>query len=106
MAASTPGAGSIAWPGFAPHAGHEQAGRQPATVLNLSGCNSRAGMIVCCPTTTRTKGCPSDVVIAGQPGSVVLAGQVRSQDWRTRKAARNGKARLAEARAKLRTLIG
>ena len=110
MAASyVPEAGDIVWLQFDLQAGHEQAGRRPAVVLSPSGYNGRAGMIVCCPTTTRIKGYPFEVAIAGQPGSVVLADQVRSQDWRARKAARQGKvspAELAEVRAKLKALIG
>ncbi len=99
----------IVWVQFDLKARHEQAGRRPAVVLSPSAYNDRAGMIVCCPTTTRVKGYPFEAAIAGQPASVVFADQVKSQDWRAHKAARKGKAspaELAEVRAKLKALIG
>jgi mRNA interferase MazF len=104
-----PDAGDIVWLQFDPQAGHEQAGHRPAVVLSPASYNSRAGMIVCCPTTTRIKGYPFEVAITGQPSSVVLADQVKSQDWRVRSATLKGRvspAELAEVRAKLRALIG
>lgn len=104
-----PDAGDIVWLQFDPQAGHEQAGHRPAVVLSPASYNGRAGMILCCPTTTRIKGYPFEVAIQGQPPSVVLADQVKSQDWRARHATRKGRvsaAELAEVRAKLRALIG
>ncbi len=104
-----PDAGDIVWLQFDPQAGHEQAGHRPAAVLSPASYNGRAGMIVCCPTTTRIKGYPFEVALAGTPASVVLADQVKSQDCRARKAARKGRvsvAELAEVRAKLIALIG
>lgn len=103
-----PDAGDIVWLQFDPQAGHEQAGHRPAVVLSLASYNGRAGMIVCCPTTTRIKGYPFEVLLAGTPPSAVLADQVKSQDWRARKATRKGRvsaAELAEVRAKLIALI-
>ena len=104
-----PDAGDIVWLHFDPQAGHEQAGHRPAVVLSPSSYNGRAGMIVCCPTTTRIKGYPFEVALAGMPPSVVLADQVKSQDWRARNATRKGQvspAELAQVRAKLKALIG
>lgn len=106
---AVPEARDIVWLQFDPQAGHEQAGHRPALVLSLASYNGRAGLIVCCPTTTRIKGYPFEVAIGGQPPSVMLVDQVKSQDWRARKAARKGQvspAELAEARAKLIALIG
>jgi mRNA interferase MazF len=103
-----PDAGDIVWMQFDPQAG-EQAGHRPAVVLSPASYNGRAGMIVCCPTTTRIKGYPFEVALAGNPVSVVLADQVKSQDWRARKAVRKGRisaAELSEVRAKLLALIG
>ena len=103
-----PDAGDIVWLQFDPQAGREQAGHRPAVVLSPAGYNGRAGMIVCCPTTTRIKGYPFEVAIADSPPSVVLADQVKSQDWRARNAIRKGRvspAELAEVRAKLMALI-
>ena len=104
-----PEAGDIVWLEFDPQAGHEQAGHRPAVVLSPASYNGRAGMMICCPTTTRIKGYPFEVAISGMPPSVVLADQVKSQDWRARNAARKSSvtaAELAEVRAKLRALIG
>ena len=106
-AAYVPNAGAIVWLQFNPQAGHEQAGHRPAVVLSPASYNGRAGMIICCPTTTRIKGYPSKVPLAGQPPSVVLADQVKTQDWRARKAIRKGQitsAELAEVRVKLTAL--
>lgn len=103
-----PDAGDIVWLQFDPQAGHEQAGYRPAVVLSPASYNGRAGMIVCCPMTTRIKGYPFEVALAGSPPSVVLADQVKSQDWRARKATHKGRvnpAELAEVRAKLTALI-
>lgn len=104
-----PDAGDIVWLQFDPQAGHEQAGHRPAVVLSPASYNRRAGLIVCCPTTTRIKGYPFEVALAGVPPSVVLADQVRSQDWRARTTTRKGQvspAELAQVRAKLKALIG
>jgi mRNA interferase MazF len=104
-----PDAGDIVWLQFDPQAGHEQAGHRPAVVLSPASYNRRAGMILCCPTTTRIKGYPFEVALAGNPPSVVLADQVKSQDWRARNATRKGRvsgAELAEVRAKLIALLG
>ena len=104
-----PDAGDIVWLQFDPQAGREQAGHCPAVVLSPASYNGRAGMIVCCPTTTRIKGYPFEVALAGTPPSVVLADQVKSQDWRARNVMRKGQvspAELAQVRAKLKALIG
>lgn len=107
--AYVPDAGDIVWLQFDPQAGHEQAGHRPAVVLSPASYNGRAGMMICCPTTTRIKGFPFEVALSGPTPSVVLADQVKSQDWRARRATRKGRvspAELAEVRAKLRALIG
>ena len=104
-----PEAGDIVWLRFDRQAGHEQAGHRPAVVLSPASYNGRAGMIVCCPTTTRIRGYPFEVALSGKPPSVVLADQVKSQDWRARKAAGKGRvspAELGEIHAKLVALIG
>lgn len=109
MAAYVPDAGDVVWLQFDPQAGHEQAGHRPAVVLSPASYNSRSGMMICCPTTTRIKGYSFEVALAGQPPSVALADQVKSQDWGARQARQKGRvsvAELAEIRAKLRALIG
>jgi mRNA interferase MazF len=104
-----PDEGDIVWIDFDPQRGHEQAGHRPAVILSPAAYNGRAGLIVCCPTTTRITGYPFEVPLSGQPTSVALADQVKSFDWRARRATRKGRAtsaELAEIRGKLRALIG
>ena len=104
-----PDAGDIVWLQFDPQAGHEQAGHRPAVVLSPASYNVRAGLIVCCPTTTQIKGYPFEVALNGTPASVALADQVKCLDWRARKASRKGRVsggELSEIRAKLLALIG
>ena len=104
-----PDEGDIVWLQFDPQAGHEQAGHRPALVLSPAAYNSRTGMMLCCPTTTRIKGYPFEVALRTKPPSVVLSDQVKSQDWRAHRAERKGRAtaaELGEVRAKLRALVG
>lgn len=104
-----PDAGDIVWIHFDPQAGHEQAKHRPAVVLSPAKYNARAGLMLCCPTTTRIKDYPFEVKLSGRPPSVALADRVKSFDWRARKARKKGsvtKAELAEIRAKLHALIG
>jgi len=104
-----PEAGDIVWMNFDPQAGHEQAKHRPAVVLSPAAYNAKAGLLLCCPITTKIKGYPFEVKLSGRPPSVALADQVKSFDWRARKARKKGKAtasELAEIRAKLHSLIG
>lgn len=104
-----PEAGDIVWLHFDPQAGHEQAGHRPAVVISPSAYNSKTGLMLCCPMTTRIKGYPFEVELSGTRTSVVLADQIKSLDWRARKAIRKGQvepSELAEIRAKARALIG
>jgi len=107
--AFVPDAGDVVWLEFDPQAGHEQAGHRPAMVLSPASYNGKAGMMVCCPLTTRIKGYPFEVALASQPGSVVLSDQVKNLDWRARRAVHKGKvtdAELRQIRGKLKALIG
>jgi mRNA interferase MazF len=104
-----PDTGDLVWLQFDPQAGHEQAGHRPAVVLSPANYNSKTGLMLCCPLTTKIKGYPFGVALAGKPASVVLSDQVKSLDWRVRQAVRKGRvtdAELAQIRAKLRALIG
>ncbi len=104
-----PDTGDIVWINFDPQAGHEQAKHRPAVVLSPASYNDRAGLLVCCPTTTKIKGYPFEVKLSGRHASVALADQVKSLDWRARKARKKGLAtagELEEIRAKLHALIG
>jgi mRNA interferase MazF len=102
-------AGDIVWLDFDPQAGHEEARHWPAVVLSPATYNGRAGLLLCCPTTTKIKNYPFEVSLSGTPASVALADQVKRFDWRARRAQKRGQAsakELAEIRAKLHALIG
>jgi mRNA interferase MazF len=104
-----PDAGDIIWIHFDPQAGREQARHRPAIVLSPASYNAKAGLLLCCPTTTKIKDYPFEVKLSGEPASVTLSDQVKSFDWRARNAQKKGKAtpvELAEIRAKLHALIG
>jgi mRNA interferase MazF len=104
-----PEAGDIVWLEFDPQAGHEQAGHRPALVLSPSAYNSKKGLMVCCPLSSKIKGNPFEVLtlIDGQEG-VALSDQVKSLDWRVRKAKKKGTASeevLQDVRAKIKALL-
>ncbi|MBV1834138.1 endoribonuclease MazF [Novacetimonas pomaceti] len=104
-----PDCGDIVWLEFDPQAGREQAGHRPAVVLSAASYNAKAGMMLCCPMTTKIKGYPFEVVVAGKPASVVLSDQVRSLDWRVRNAKLKGKVSAKEleaVRQRARLLVG
>lgn len=83
----SPARGDLVWIDFNPQAGHEQAGRRPALVISPAAYNTRVGLALVCPVTSRVKGYPFEVALPqdGEVSGVVLADQVRSVDWRARK---------------------
>lgn len=97
------------WLDFDPQVGHEQAGHRPAVVLSPSSYNSKTGLMLCVPLTTRVKGYPFEVAVKAARNSVALSDQVKCLDWRARAARKKGRAtdaELEEIRAKLRVLVG
>ena len=103
-----PDAGDIVWVDFDPQAGREQAGHRPAVVLSPARYNSRTGLMICVPTTTKLKGWPFEVPLTGEPPSAAIADHVKSLDWRHRRARPKGKvtaAELDEIRAIVASLI-
>jgi len=82
MTAYAPERGDIVWLSFDPQAGREQVGHRLALVLSPRAYNAKAGLMLCCPMTTKIKGYPFEVAIAGPTGSAALADQVKSLDWR------------------------
>lgn len=105
-----PDRGDLIWLSFDPSAGHEQAGRRPALVLSPVIYNSRAGLALVCPLTSRAKGYPFEVPLpAGLPlTGVVLADHVKSVDWAVRRAKFIGLAPVElvrEALAKIAPLL-
>ena len=86
--AFVPERGHIVWLTFTPQAGHEQAGRRPALVVSPRAYNSKVGLLLACPITSRVKGYPFEVVLpAGLPvDGAVLSDQLKSLDWHARQA--------------------
>lgn len=73
---------------FDPQRGHEQAGRRPALVLSPAAYSGVAGLLICCPVTSRSKGWKFEVELpaGGTIQGWVLSDQVKSFDWRERGA--------------------
>ena len=108
--AYTPDRGDMVWIAFNPQAGHEQAGRRPALVLSPVAYNSRVGLALLCPITTRIKGYPFEVLLPEglKINGAVLSDQVKSLDWKIRQAefiSRLPTATLDEVLHKLNTLL-
>ena len=104
-----PDAGDVVWLEFDPQAGHEQAGHRPALVMSPAIYNSKTGLMLCCPLSTKIKGYPFEVhtVLNGQAG-VVLSDRVKSLDWKVRKARKKGsvpEAVMREVRARIKPLL-
>lgn len=80
--------GDVVWLQFDPQAGHEQAGRRPALVISPGAYNSKAGLALMCPITSKAKGYPFEVQLPSDSkvSGVVLADQVKNLDWQVRKA--------------------
>lgn len=106
---SVPDAGDVVWLEFDLQAGHEQAGHRPAVVISPASYNGKAGLMVCCPLTTRIKGHPFEVLTQlDGVDTVVLSDQVKSLDWKIRKARKKGAvpaAVMMHVRAKIRALL-
>ena len=107
--AYVPDAGDVVWLEFDPQAGHEQSGHRPALVISPASYNSKAGLMVCCPMSTKIKGHPFEVLaeIDGVT-SAVLSDQVKSLDWKVRRAKKKAVVTslvMAHARAKIKALL-
>jgi len=80
-----PERGDLVWLNFNPGSGHEQVGTRPAIVVSPSSYNSKTGLMIACPITSKIKNYPFEVVINGEKISgVVLSDQVKNLDWRIR----------------------
>jgi mRNA interferase MazF len=106
----SPQRGDIVWLSFSPQAGHEQAGRRPGLVLSPLKYNTKVGLMLACPITSRAKGYPFEVDLPAGSGvsGVILSDQVRSLDWKERNAEYAGKVNpevLDEVRGKLDAIL-
>jgi len=107
--AYVPDTGEVVWLEFDPQAGHEQAGHRPALVISPASYNGKAGLMVCCPMSTKIKGHPFEVVtkIDGVD-CAVLSDQVKSLDWKVRRAKKKGVVSadvLVHVKAKVKALL-
>jgi len=86
MAEYSPDRGDIVWINFNPQAGHEQAGRRPALILSPKSYNSKVGLAILCPITSKRKGYPFEVQIPEGLSicGVILSDQLKSMDWKIR----------------------
>jgi mRNA interferase MazF len=108
--AYVPQRGDFVFLDFNPQTGREQTGRRPALVLSPGEYNSRTGLALMCPLTSRVKGYPFEVEVSsgGKISGAVLSDHVKTLDWRVRKAQFAEKAPaivLDEVLAKLNALI-
>jgi len=86
MPSYVPNRGDLVWLNFEPQSGHEQAGRRPALVLSPSSYNSKVGLAILCPVTSKIKGYPFEVSLPPKisVSGVVLSDQVKNLDWKSR----------------------
>ena len=107
--AYVPDAGDVVWLEFDPQAGHEQAGHRPALVMSPSAYNSKVGLMVCCPVSSKIKGHPFEVVTqVDGVDCAVLSDQVKSLDWKVRHAKKKAVVStdvMLHVKAKLKALL-
>jgi mRNA interferase MazF len=104
-----PERGDLVWLNFHPQAGREQTARRPALIISPRGYNSKAGLALCCPVTSRVKGYPFETPVQSDAvHGVVLCDQIRSVDWRARQIRFIGRVSpscLEDVLAKLQPLL-
>jgi mRNA interferase MazF len=106
-----PDRGDIVMISFDPQTGHEIAGNRPAVVISPVKYNTKTGLGVFCPVTSRVKGYPFEVVIPeGLPiTGAIITDQMKSLDWRVRKVkfvCKVPRKVIGEVMMKLRALLG
>jgi mRNA interferase MazF len=83
-----PEQGDIIWLDFDPTKGFEQSGRRPALVLTPIAYNTKTGLCIVCPITSKVKGYPFEfpVPVDCEVKGVVLLDHMKNQDWQVRHA--------------------
>ena len=104
-----PELGDIVWVDFNPQSGHEQMGRRPALIVSPAIYNSKSGLCLCVPITSKIKGYPFEVSIMLEKPSVILSDQVKSIDFQARNAefiTKADESTLREVIDNIRQLLG
>ena len=104
-----PDKGDIIWLSFDPQSGKEITETRPAVVMTPAIYNSKSGLCLVFPITSKVKGLAFEVIFQ-EPTiqGAILADQIRSFDWRARKAQYISKinpSALEDALAKLNVLL-
>jgi mRNA interferase MazF len=107
--AYVPDTGDVVWLKFDPQAGHEQAGHRPVLVISPANYNSKSGLMVCCPMSTKVKGHPFEVLTEVDGiECAVLSDHVKSLDWKIRRAKKKATVStdvMLHVRAKIKALL-
>ena len=101
--------GDILWVDFHPRVGREQSGRRPALVISHADYNKKAGLVICCPITSKQKNHLFEVPFeADAISGVILVDQLKSIDLVARKASKADaidRRTLLEVKNRLKALL-
>ena len=81
-----PDRGDIVMVEFSPQSGREQAGRRPALVISPHSYNSKVGLMIACPITSKLKGYSFEVLVpsSAKIHGAILVDHIKSLDWNAR----------------------
>lgn len=109
MVKYVPKRGDIVWLDFDPQKGKEIQKTRPALAISPQAYNSKTGLGLFMPITSKIKGYPFEVVFdCGSIYGAILCDQIRSLDWKARNAkfvAHLSTSTLQEVLAKFTVLI-
>lgn len=87
MVSYIPQKGDIVWLEFDPQSGHEQKGKRPALAISPEIYNSKTGLCLFVPITSKIKDYPFEVKIKTKKiQGAILSDQVKSLDFKARNA--------------------
>ena len=82
-----PSSQDIVWLEFDPQKGRETQKNRPALIISPKEYNSKVGLSVCAPITSKVKDYPFEVLLHDtEITGAILCDQIRSLDWRARNA--------------------